>query len=137
MGIPVVYVPNDQRIMGIILRYVCWSTHRPPLGIPAPDQPTHPPPPLQTPKSFRARLGSRVRTGRPSLYMRHEARRSHFCHTKSNSAILRRESSNHMGYREYGIDYTRTWIGMPFLYPVVAMNYQNISLYYPWNRNTK
>ena len=27
---PVVYVPNDQRVMGIILRYVCWGTHRPP-----------------------------------------------------------------------------------------------------------
>ena len=27
---PVVYIQNDQRVMGIILRYVCWGTHRPP-----------------------------------------------------------------------------------------------------------
>ena len=25
---PVVYIQNDQRVMGIILRYVCWGTHR-------------------------------------------------------------------------------------------------------------
>ena len=24
---PLVYVQNDQHIMGIILRYVCWGTH--------------------------------------------------------------------------------------------------------------
>ena len=24
---PVVYVQNDQRVMGIILRYVCWGTY--------------------------------------------------------------------------------------------------------------
>ena len=24
------YIQNDQRVMGIILRYVCWGTHRPP-----------------------------------------------------------------------------------------------------------
>ena len=24
---PFVYVHNDQRVMGIILRYVCWGTH--------------------------------------------------------------------------------------------------------------
>ena len=24
---PFVYAQNDQRIMGIILRYVCWGTH--------------------------------------------------------------------------------------------------------------
>ena len=27
---PLVYVQNDQRVMGIILRYVCWGTHGPP-----------------------------------------------------------------------------------------------------------
>ena len=27
---PVVYIQNDQRVMGIIFRYVCWGTHRPP-----------------------------------------------------------------------------------------------------------
>ena len=27
---PLVYVQNDQRVMGIILRYVCWGTHCPP-----------------------------------------------------------------------------------------------------------
>ena len=51
--------------MGIILRYVCWGTHRPPPGGPAADRPTRrpprfgstkgggrgpPPPPLQPPK---------------------------------------------------------------------------------------
>ena len=24
---PFVYVQNDQRVMGIILRFVCWGTH--------------------------------------------------------------------------------------------------------------
>ena len=24
---PFVYVQNDQRVMGIILRHVCWGTH--------------------------------------------------------------------------------------------------------------
>ena len=59
---PFVYVPNDQRFMGIILRYVCWVPTEPPLGTPAADRPTHlpPPPSLQTPKSFRPRLGSRI-----------------------------------------------------------------------------
>ena len=43
---PVVYVPNDQRVMGIILRYVCWGTHRPPpWGARClTSRPTHPPP---------------------------------------------------------------------------------------------
>ena len=27
---PHVYVPNDQHVMGIIVRYVCWGTHEPP-----------------------------------------------------------------------------------------------------------
>ena len=65
---PVVYVQNDQRVMGTLLRYLCRDTHGPPLGSPAADRPTPlppPPPPLQTPKSFRTRLGSRIRTGRP------------------------------------------------------------------------
>ena len=30
---PFVYVPNDQRVMGIILRYVCWGTHGPPTPL--------------------------------------------------------------------------------------------------------
>ena len=29
---PVVYIQNDQRVMGIILRYVCWSPPPPPPG---------------------------------------------------------------------------------------------------------
>ena len=41
---PHVYVQNDQRVMGIILRYVCWGTHRYPPGAPAADWPTPPPP---------------------------------------------------------------------------------------------
>ena len=60
-----VHIQNDQRVMGIILRYVCWGTHRPPPGGPAADRPTRrpprfgstkggggvpPPPPLQPPK---------------------------------------------------------------------------------------
>ena len=34
---PLVHIQNEQRVMGIILRYVCWGTHRPPppLGSPA------------------------------------------------------------------------------------------------------
>ena len=27
---PLVHIQNDQCVMGIILRYVCWGTHRPP-----------------------------------------------------------------------------------------------------------
>ena len=36
---PVVYIQNDRRVMGIILRYVCWGTHQPPPppGSPAAD----------------------------------------------------------------------------------------------------
>ena len=30
---PFVYVQNDHRVMGIILRYVCWGTPPPPRGI--------------------------------------------------------------------------------------------------------
>ena len=45
------YVQNDQRVMGIILRYVFWGTHRPPLGTPAADGPTHLPPPPPSPPS--------------------------------------------------------------------------------------
>ena len=41
---PVVYIQNDQRVMGIILRYVCWGTYRPPPGSPAADRPTRRPP---------------------------------------------------------------------------------------------
>ena len=39
-----VHIQNDQRVMGIILRYVCWGTHRPPPGGPAADRPTRRPP---------------------------------------------------------------------------------------------
>ena len=32
---PVVYIQKKQRVMGIILRYVCWGIPPPPLGSPA------------------------------------------------------------------------------------------------------
>ena len=32
-----VYIQNDQRVMGIILRYVCWGTPPPPPRSPAAD----------------------------------------------------------------------------------------------------
>ena len=39
-----VYIQNDQRVMGIILRYVWWGTHRPPPPrSPAVDRPTRRP----------------------------------------------------------------------------------------------
>ena len=38
--IPLVHIQNDQCVMGIILRYLYWGTHRPPLGGPAADRPT-------------------------------------------------------------------------------------------------
>ena len=41
---PIVYIQNDQRVMGIILRYVFWGTHRAPPGGPAADRPTRRPP---------------------------------------------------------------------------------------------
>ena len=33
---PLVYVQNDQRVTGIILRHECWGTHRPPARKPPP-----------------------------------------------------------------------------------------------------
>ena len=41
---PLVHIQNDQCVMGIILRYVCRGTHRPPPGGPAADRPTRRPP---------------------------------------------------------------------------------------------
>ena len=43
---PIVDFENDQRVMGIILRYACWGTHRPPPppGSLAADRPTRQPP---------------------------------------------------------------------------------------------
>ena len=38
------HIQNDQYVMGIILRYVCWGTHRPPPGGPTADRPTRRPP---------------------------------------------------------------------------------------------
>ena len=57
---PVVYVQNNQHVMGITLRYVCWGTQRPPPpspGTPAADRPTHltphpPLPPSRPPEVF-------------------------------------------------------------------------------------
>ena len=50
---PLVYVQNDQCVMGIILRHLCWGTHYPPpppQGPAAADGRTHlPPPPLDPP----------------------------------------------------------------------------------------
>ena len=55
---PLVYIQNGQRVMGIILRYVGVPTDpQGPRRLTG--QPTKPPP-LQTPKSFRTRLGSRI-----------------------------------------------------------------------------
>ena len=66
---PLVHIRNDQRVMGIILKYVYWGTHRPPLGFPVTDRPTRdpqglgqprgggsPPPPYNT-QSCRTPLG--------------------------------------------------------------------------------
>ena len=54
---PVVYVPNDQLAMGIVLRYVCWGTHGPPPPprTPAADRPTPPPP--SDPQKFSHTVG--------------------------------------------------------------------------------
>ena len=72
---PLVYVQNDQRVMGIIFRYVCWGTYQPPpppprgarrltarpadprgLGQPSPP----PPPPPTTPKTVAYPSGSHL-----------------------------------------------------------------------------
>ena len=52
-------VQNDQRVMGIILRHVCWGIHLHPFGTPAADRPIHlpappppPPPRLLDPQKF-------------------------------------------------------------------------------------
>ena len=62
---PRVYVQNDQRILGIILRYGCRVTHRLPPWRPRrlTGRPTYPPPPsppVQTPESFCTQLRSRI-----------------------------------------------------------------------------
>ena len=78
---PLVHIQNDQRVMGIILRYVCWGTHRPPPppGGPAADRPTRrpprfrstkgggraPPPPLQPPKLSHTPRGHALAGGGP------------------------------------------------------------------------
>ena len=53
---------GQPAVMGIILRHVCWGTHRPPPPPWGPWRLTgRPPPPLfQNPKRFRTRLGSRT-----------------------------------------------------------------------------
>ena len=51
---PVVCVENDQRVMGGILRDVCWAMHPPPPSNPG--QPTSPPPPPR-PKKFSHPVG--------------------------------------------------------------------------------
>ena len=53
---PLVCVQDDQRVMGLILKYP-----------PAADRPTHlpPPPPPPNPLSSLTRLGVNIRTGRP------------------------------------------------------------------------
>ena len=54
---PCVFVQNDQRVMGIILRYVCWGNPPPPYrGLlptppPLPRPCAKPPPPPGTPDS--------------------------------------------------------------------------------------
>ena len=63
--------------MGIILRYVCWGTHRPPLGGLAADRPTpkvwvnqgggSPPPPLQPPKLSHTPWGHTLAGGSPRV----------------------------------------------------------------------
>ena len=79
---PLVHIQNDQCVMGIILRYLCWGTHRPPpppLGGPAADRPPRrpptfgstkggggvPPPPLQPPKLSNTPRGHTLAGGRP------------------------------------------------------------------------
>ena len=67
---PSVYVQNDQRVMGFILRYACWGSHGPPPATGGPrrltGRPTYPPPPPD-PKSFRSRLGVNIQPGQPPL----------------------------------------------------------------------
>ena len=70
---PVVYVSNDQRVMGIILRYVCWGTHGAPPPIPpwtpAIDRPTYLPP-LPDPQKFSHTVGCQDSNGPPPLMFR-------------------------------------------------------------------
>ena len=71
---PVVYVQNDQRVMGIILRYLCWFTHRPPWGARRlTGRPTYPPsapPPLPSrpPKVFAPGWGLEFEQAAPLAY---------------------------------------------------------------------
>ena len=72
--LPVVYIQNDQRVMAIILRYVCWGTHRPPPPLGEPDAPTpkvwvnqggREPPPPPTPKQLHTPRGHTLAGGSP------------------------------------------------------------------------
>ena len=76
---PVVYIQNDQRVMGIILRYVCWGyppdpPPPPAPGSPAADRPTRRPsrfgstrgqPPLQPLKRLHTPWGHALAGGSP------------------------------------------------------------------------
>ena len=78
---PLVHIQNDQCVMGIILRYVCWGTHRPPPpwgGGAVADRPTRRPPrfgstkggwvpfpPLQPPKLSHTPRGHTLAGGGP------------------------------------------------------------------------
>ena len=47
---PFVYIQNHPRVMGIILKYVCWGTHLPPPPPPPPGTPAADCPTLQPPR---------------------------------------------------------------------------------------
>ena len=64
---PAVYVQNDQRATGIILRYVCWGIRGPPPppGTPVADRPNPPPPP--DPQKFSHPVGCQDSNRPPPL----------------------------------------------------------------------
>ena len=81
---PLVYVQNDQCVMGIILRYVCWGTHRspPPLVDLSVDRP--PPRPL---KVFAPGWGSILEQATP-LESDHRGKKRNLQSGKSYQAIF-------------------------------------------------
>ena len=59
---PLVHIQNDQLVMGIILRYVCWGTHRTP---PPPIRGARQSPSLQPPKWAHTPRGHTMAGGGP------------------------------------------------------------------------
>ena len=64
---PIVYVQNDQHVMGIILRNVCWGVTDPPPPWGPRQLTARPPPPLQDRQKFSDTVGCQCSNRPPPL----------------------------------------------------------------------